>query len=76
MIPARNPTLRHLAARLRARWPWALAAVVVLLASALALRGTIAERLWPVAEAEALRLQAEVALQQGRLSADDGSGAR
>ena len=76
MIPARNPTLRHLAARLSARWPWALAAVVVLLASALALRGTIAERLWPVAEAEALRLQAEEALQQGRLSADDGSGAR
>lgn len=41
-----------------------------------ALRGPIAERLWPVAEAEALRQQAETALQQGRLSADDGSGAR
>lgn len=51
-------------------------AVVLLIALLLALRGPIAERLWPVAQAEALRLQAETALQQGRLSADDGSGAR
>ncbi len=51
-------------------------AVVLLIALLLALRGPIAERLWPVAEAEALRLQAETALQQGRLSADDGRGAR
>jgi hypothetical protein len=50
--------------------------VVALVALVLALRGPIAERLWPVAEAEALRQQAEIALQQGRLSADDGSGAR
>lgn len=50
--------------------------LVVALLFALVLRGPIAERLWPVAEAEALRQQAEVALQQGRLSADDGSGAR
>ena len=42
----------------------------------IALRGPIAELLWPVAEAEALRLQAESALQQGRLSAADGRGAR
>ena len=49
---------------------------MLLLALLLALRGPIAERLWPVAEAEALRLQAETALQRGRLSADDGSGAR
>ncbi len=54
-----------------------LAAVVAaLILLALALRAPIAERLWPVAEAEALRQQAEIALQQGRLSADDGSGAR
>ena len=42
----------------------------------LLLRGPIADRLWPVANAEALRQQAEAALQQGRLSAEDGSGAR
>lgn len=72
----RNRTFRHLAASLRAHWPWTLAAAVVLVALVLALRGPIAERLWPVAEAEALRRQAEVAMQQGRLSADDGSGAR
>ena len=75
--PFRVTSLRSTIRRnLRARWPWALAAVVVLLASAFALRGPIAEHLWPVAEAEALRQQAEAALQQGRLSADDGSGAR
>ena len=65
------------AERLRAHWPWTLAvAAALLMALLLALRGPIAERLWPVAEAEALRQQAEKALQQGRLSADDGSGAR
>lgn len=65
------------AERLRAHWPWTLAvAVALLIALLFALRGPIAERLWPVAEAEALRQQAEKALQQGRLSADDGSGAR
>lgn len=51
-------------------------AVILLIALMFALRGPIAERLWPVAEAEALRQQAEKALQQGRLSADNGSGAR
>lgn len=61
----------------RAHWPWTLAvAAALLIALLLALREPIAERLWPVAEAEALRQQAEKALQQGRLSADDGSGAR
>ncbi len=73
MTSFRSPFRRNL----RAHWLWALAvAVVLLLALLLALRGPIAERLWPVAEAEALRLQAETALQRGRLSADDGSGAR
>ncbi len=73
VIPLRSQIYRNL----RARWPWTLAiAVVVLIALMFALRGPIAERLWPVAEAEALRLQAEAALQRGRLSADNGSGAR
>jgi hypothetical protein len=74
----RVTSLRSLICRyLHVRWRWALAvAVIALVALMFALRGPIAERLWPVAEAEALRLQAETALQQGRLSADDGSGAR
>lgn len=50
--------------------------IVALMILGWLLRGPIAERLWPVAEAEALRLQAESALQQGRLSAADSSGAR
>lgn len=77
VTPTRDTSLRNLRERLRARWPWTLAAVAGgLLVLLIALRGPIAERLWPVAEAEALRLQAESALQQGRLSAADGSGAR
>lgn len=50
--------------------------IIALMALGWLLLGPVAERLWPVAEAEALRLQAESALQQGRLSAADGSGAR
>lgn len=50
--------------------------MVAVVALILLLRGPIADRLWPVANAEALRQQAEIALQQGRLSAEDGSGAR
>ena len=77
VTPTRDTSPQRFHERLRARWPWTLAAVVGgLLVLVIALRGPIAERLWPVAEAEALRLQAEAALQQGRLSAADGSGAR
>lgn len=77
VTPTRDTSPQRLHERLRARWPWTLAAAVGgLLMLVIALRGPIAERLWPVAEAEALRLQAESALQQGRLSAADGSGAR
>ncbi len=77
VTPTRETSLRHLRAHLRAHWLWTSAAVAGgLIVVVIALRGPIAERLWPVAEAEALRLQAESALQQGRLSAADGSGAR
>ncbi len=77
VTPTSETSLRHLREHLRARWPWALAAVAGgILVALIALRGPIAERLWPVAEAESLRLQAESALRQGRLSAADGSGAR
>ena len=77
MTSARDTSPPRLRERLRARWPRLLAAgVVALLALGVALRGPVAEWLWPVAEAEALRQQAESALQHGRLSAEEGSGAR
>ncbi|MFD0725977.1 hypothetical protein [Lysobacter brunescens] len=69
------------AARLRrARWPWLLAGSALLLAVVLGLmlstRGPWSERLWPEAEAETLRRQADAALARGHLTAVDGSGAR
>ena len=76
MTPNRTRNLTRFTAYLRVRWQWALAAAIAVVALLFALRGPIAERLWPVAEAEAMRQQAEIALQQGRLSAEDGSGAR
>ncbi len=77
VTPTRETSLRHLRAHLRAHWLWTSAAVAGgLMVLVIALRGPITQRLWPVAEAESLRLQAESALQRGRLSAADGSGAR
>ncbi|WP_242112961.1 hypothetical protein [Luteimonas aquatica] len=59
------------------RWGgWAAAAVIVLLLAALLLRRPLADFLWPETRAQALRTQAAQALAQGRLSAEDGSGAR
>ena len=49
--------------------------LVVLLVS-IVFRGGISTWLWPDSRSEALRIQANVALQAGRLSAEDGSGAR
>lgn len=61
----------------RARWPWLLAlSVALLIALGALLRGPVAEWLWPEAEAERLRQQAEAALRRGHLTAEDGSGAR
>lgn len=62
-------------------WPhlgW-IAVAALLLALALAVvawRQPIADRLWPQNRAQQLRVQADAALRAGRLSADDGSGAR
>lgn len=54
-----------------------LIALVVLAALAVTvMRGPLAERLWPEAEAEGLRRKADTALRAGRLTAADGSGAR
>ena len=74
-------------ARLRQRWDAASprvrrgiqVATALLLAAVVAglvLRGVIGEQLWPSQRAQELRMQAEAALDAGRLSAADGSGAR
>lgn len=66
------------ARRRRARWPWLVAGIALLLAVVFALtaRGPWSEHLWPEAEAETLRRQADAALARGHLTAADGSGAR
>src|SRR5690606_28479075 len=48
----------------------------VALALLVAFRRPLADRLWPQTRAQALRAQAELALEQGRLTAADGTGAR
>ena len=57
-------------------WPWLAVLVVVLLVAVMAWRRPLADYLWPRARAEALRIQATQALLHGRLSVDDGTGAR
>lgn len=72
----RTPTTAN---RLPARWPWWCLAVAALAAVALFVvfvRAPLGERLWPEAEAETLRRQADAALARGHLTAADGSGAR
>lgn len=72
-----NPLRDRIPLLVRSRWPWLLAlSVVALIALGAVLRGPVAEWLWPEAEAERLRQQAEAALTRGHLSAEDGSGAR
>ena len=72
---------------LRSRWqaaPPAMRRASRVLAAALLLallvgmlfRGAIGEWLWPAQHAQELRMRAEAALDAGRLSAADGSGAR
>ena len=51
-------------------------AIALLLAVGLLFGGVISDWLWPTQRAQALRSQAEAALQAGRLSVADGSGAR
>lgn len=66
------------ATRLRPRWLWVLGGMVLVLACLFVAvsRGPLGERLWPEAEAETLRRQADAALARGHLTAADGSGAR
>lgn len=59
------------------RWLWwGGTAVVLLLGLALVFRQPLADRLWPEPRAQALRAQAAQALRAGKLTAEDGSGAR
>lgn len=59
------------------RWLWwGGIAVVLLLGLALVFRQPLADRLWPEPRAQALRAQAAQALREGKLTAEDGSGAR
>ncbi len=58
-----------------ARPQWPLLGIILLLAALWWLRAPLADRLLPRSATERLLVQAEQALQQGRLSADDGSGA-
>lgn len=52
------------------------AALLLALLAGMLFRGAIGEWLWPAQRAQELRMQAEAALDAGRLSAADGSGAR
>lgn len=52
------------------------AVLLVALLVGMLFRATIGERLWPAQRAQELRIQAQAALDGGRLSAADGSGAR
>ncbi len=74
----RRPAHRHsIHARSIRAWLWPLLAVVVVLLVVVAVfRQPLADRLWPQTRAQALRAEAAQALAQGRLTADDGSGAR
>ncbi|HJR72712.1 MAG TPA: hypothetical protein VJ806_03655, partial [Luteimonas sp.] len=55
---------------------WVVAGAVLLLLAVLLFRQTLADWLWPETRAQTLREQAAQALAAGRLSAEDGSGAR
>ncbi len=52
------------------------AVVLVILLLVILFRGSVSAWLWPDSRSEELRMQAMAALQAGRLSAGDGSGAR
>ena len=57
-------------------WRWMLALAIFVVALLLVLRQPLADWLWPQTRAERLRVQAERALAEGRLTTADGSGAR
>ncbi len=73
----RRPSRQHAHPGSAPAWLWPLlATVAVLLVLVAVFRQPLAEHLWPQTRAQALRAQAAQALAEGRLTADDGSGAR
>ncbi len=59
------------------QWRWIVAGVVLaLLALVLGVRLLVVDRLWPETRGQTLLDQAALALAEGRLDAEDGSGAR
>ncbi len=78
VAPAKRRRSGRPVAELPKRLGW-LAGALALLVLALvvvAWRQPVADRLWPQNRAQQMRLQADAALQAGRLSVSDGSGAR
>lgn len=74
---ARRTRTQRVVQRLKAwDWRWILALFVFAIALLFVLRQPLADWLWPQTRAERLRVQAAQALAAGRLTADDGSGAR
>lgn len=57
-------------------WRWGIGLSALLLLLVFAFRAPLADRLWPEARAQELREQAAQALRAGRLTAEDGTGAR
>lgn len=73
----REPRRSAIAERIRYwDWRWILAVAAFAAALLLVLRQPLADWLWPGTRAERLRVEAQHALAEGRLTATDGSGAR
>ena len=60
----------------RRHWRWVAAITVLLVVLLVVFRGPLADMLWPETRVQALLDQAGRALADGRLDADDGTGAR
>ncbi|MEO6518062.1 MAG: hypothetical protein ABIO17_03590 [Pseudoxanthomonas sp.] len=69
--PARLPAWRD-----RRHWRWMAALLVAIAVTVVVFRQPLANLVWPDMRVQRLLNEAEVALQQGRLSATDGTGAR
>lgn len=75
----REPLARRASAarRWHPHWRWILLAITVLLVGlVLLVRLVVVDRLWPETRAQALLDDAALAVREGRLDAEDGSGAR